>query len=103
MQRRFNIAQFLLGLFVLIPGGVLIACLWAPLGAIVMLGGIALTIAAFYNRDFFCEDCGQYLGMGLRYPPSLCERCGCNIFTDIYDGVGPTYRTQRRRRDRRDF
>ena len=45
-------------------------------------------IFAFYAKPFYCSDCGQYLGAD----PGVCPRCGCNIYTSKFAGVGSTFR-----------
>lgn len=43
--------------------------------------------------NYYCADCGQYLGSGNdgRHP---CHRCGCNVCTTYYNGVGRTTRNR---------
>ena len=60
--------------------------------------GISLLIAwivqfflprdTYYHTEYFCADCGQYLGLS----PGVCDRCGCNRYTTSDSGVGRTVR-----------
>lgn len=44
-------------------------------------------------KNYFCADCGQFLGSGMDALP-VCPRCGSNISTNYYNGVGRTYRNR---------
>ena len=59
-----------------------------------LLGGIWKVVIAFFNKEFFCADCGQYLGIGWLRPQigRCCPRCGCNVYDTEFTGVGLTYR-----------
>lgn len=57
-----------------------------PLGALKAIGlavvitwiiGMFLPRDTYYYTEYFCADCGQYLG----YSPGSCDRCGCNRYT----------------------
>jgi hypothetical protein len=40
--------------------------------------------------DYFCADCGQYLGTR----PTVCKRCGSNRYSTKDTGVGKTIRNR---------
>jgi hypothetical protein len=44
----------------------------------------------YFYTEYFCADCGQYLG----YSPAVCTRCGCNRYTTEDTGVGRTIRNR---------
>ena len=57
--------------------------------------GIPLVLFGLLNiwwgispTKYYCSDCGQYLG----FSSMSCPRCGCNIYTTRYKGVGRTTR-----------
>jgi len=95
VNRVFSIGQFILGFFLSIIG-LPISCASAFVGGIIVLMGVVLMIIAFFNKMWFCCDCGNYLGDGLTSPPvgsyNGCSRCGCNICTEEFQGVGETFR-----------
>ena len=95
VNRVFSIGQFILGFFLSLFG-LLISGVSTPVGGIVALMGVVLMIIAFFNKMWFCCDCGNYLGNGLTSPPADfsygCNRCGCNICTEEFQGVGETFR-----------
>ena len=45
-------------------------------------------IRAFRAPNFYCSDCGQFLGQ----KGCTCPRCGCNIYSKGSSGVGQTHR-----------
>ena len=32
----------------------------------------------YVSTEYFCADCGNYLGLS----PAVCDRCGCNRYTE---------------------
>jgi hypothetical protein len=87
----FNVRQFIFGFFLFFIG-LLICAASTSVGGIIALMGVVLMIIAFLNKMWFCCDCGNYLGDGFTSPPSTCHRCGCNIYTEEFQGVGVTFR-----------
>jgi len=59
---------------------------WVGFGLIVL--DLILLYRAIWAPDFYCADCGNFLG----HSPGICDRCDCNIYTRYQTGVGPTYR-----------
>ena len=51
-----------------------------------------LLLFSFFAKCFYCSDCGQYLG----HSGNVCPRCGCNIYTDEFAGIGTTIREGRK-------
>ena len=64
---------------------------WEPL--IIIAAGVI--IMWLFGRDprYYCADCGQYVGSGSD-TYSVCPRCGCNVFTRGFNGVGRTTRNR---------
>ena len=44
----------------------------------------------YYYQEYFCADCGQYLGKS----PKTCSRCGSNRYSLKDSGVGQTVRNR---------
>jgi len=91
-QYTFSGGRFGLGLLVLLIG---VGCQLEPdnteaclIGVLLILIAIALFIFAFRKLLYWCADCGQGLGTN----PRVCQRCGCNIYTKYFQGVGQSVR-----------
>ena len=61
--------------------------------SMMIVAGVAIVnafflIRAFRTPNYYCSDCGQYLG----HKPDTCPRCECNIYQKGTSGVGQTYR-----------
>lgn len=93
IRHEFSGKRFLAGLIVFLFGFPFFFMGNAPTGIILFaltlsLIGIGLMIWAFRAKSLWCADCGYYLGT----KPESCPRCGCNVYTEDYRGVGHTYR-----------
>ena len=62
-------------------------CLGAGLAAVYVLS-LFLPRKLLYNVEYFCADCGNYLGLS----PKTCT-CGCNRYRTEDTGVGRTIRS----------
>ena len=61
---------------------------WLIIGIPIALFGLIIIWQAIFPTRYYCSDCGQYLGFSSKH----CPRCGCNIYTTEYKGVGRTNR-----------
>jgi hypothetical protein len=50
--------------------------------------GVGAFLSVFTAKKAYCADCGQFLGRD----PGVCPRCGCNVYTTRFTGVGRTTR-----------
>lgn len=74
--------------------GILFALYGPESTDLVAVGSILIGLLfLIFSRStaLFCADCGQFLGAGMS-ANSPCPRCGCNIYTEGYNGVGKTKR-----------
>jgi len=62
----------------------LLSFIWA------IIALFTLPRVSYYRQEYFCADCGQFLG----YSPSYCDRCGCNRYTTDGAGVGKSFRSR---------
>ena len=88
--KRFAIAAVFL--FFTVPYLINDMNLSDPVQLLLVTANIFLLIFSFLAPRIFCADCGQYLGTS----PSTCPRCGCNIYTKEFKGVGSTVREGRK-------
>lgn len=101
-RHTFSFGRFVLGLIMVIPSFCILSqpYLYHRLGirgvGLLLVGllllGLVLMILAFYAPRFFCADCGYHLG---RHRES-CPRCGCNLYTREFPGVGQTVKEGRK-------
>lgn len=55
-----------------------------------------LVLKATKKKNYYCHDCGQFLGTSWTHLVTPCQRCACNVYTEHFTGTGQTTRTQNR-------
>ena len=97
MDKSIKIGRLLLGLLLFFTGIIILTkasdnSTVLVISLVVILIGILLIIFC-RAQNYYCADCGQFLGSGFN-ADVRCPRCGCNIYTDRFTGVGKTRRNR---------